>query len=318
MKKALQIFFSLLLASIVMYYLYHDFPFSSVSQTLSRHMEWHWIVLAMAMGGLAQFLRALRWQLLLKPLGANCELRNVSGAVFTSFALSLLIPRIGEVSRCATLRKTNGVSFSQSIGTVVAERIADTLVLLMLIAVVFCWQWDTVMTFFPSTQASATQTNSNAVLIMVLLLAVALIAACGIWAIRRNDKFKSQCTRFKEGLLSVVHSGHPWLFVGYSALICLFNLLNLWLMFYAFSFTSHLGAPTALLSFCMIAFAMVIPTPNGAGPWHYVVMTCLILCGVSHTDASTFALIVHALHMLTIVIMGVVGMLILRKRPSKA
>ena len=299
-----------------MFYLYRDFPFSKVSYTLSNDINWLWIVVGMIMGSAAQIMRAMRWQLLLSPIGAKCPMRNLIGSVFMSFALSLLIPRIGEVSRCATLRKTNGISFSRSIGTVVAERIADTLVLLILICVVFYWQWPTVCTFFPSPATNASngvEPGNKMFFLAVIAISLALVAGCAVWVLRRNEKFKKQCSKFKEGLLSVKHSGHPWLFTGTSVLICLFNLLNLWLMFYGFSFTAHLGAGAALLAFCMIAFAMVIPTPNGAGPWHYVVMMSLVLYGIDKGDASTFALIVHAVHMLTIIILGFIGMLIIRK-----
>ena len=316
MKQVVQIFFSLLLAGVVMFYLYRDFPFSKVSYTLSNDINWLWIAIGMLMGSAAQIMRALRWQLLLTPIGAKCPLRNLIGAVFTSFALSLLIPRIGEVSRCATLRKTNGISFSKSIGTVVAERIADTLVLLLLICLVFYLQWPTVCTFFPSSATNTSQSvgsDNKIFFLAVIAVSLALIAVCAVWLLRRNEKFRKQCSKFKEGLLSVKHSGHPWLFTGASVLICLFNLLNLWLMFYGFSFTEQLGAGAALLAFCMIAFAMVIPTPNGAGPWHYVVMMSLVLYGIDKSNASTFTLIVHAVHMLTIIILGFIGMLIIRK-----
>ena len=84
-------------------------------------------------------------------------------------------------------------------------------------------------------------------------------------------------------------------------------------MFYAFDSTSQLDCQAALLAFCMIAFAMVVPTPNGAGPWHYVVSTSLIIYGVSKDNAASFALIVHALHVLTIILLGFVGMIIVKK-----
>lgn len=103
MKQLVQIFVSLMLAGIVMYYLYHDFPFSDISHILTHSIDWIWVIAAMGMGAAAQLFRALRWQLLLKPFGTSVSVRNLAGAVFTSFALSLLIPRIGEISRCATL-----------------------------------------------------------------------------------------------------------------------------------------------------------------------------------------------------------------------
>ena len=319
MKRLLQTVVSLLVAGSVMYYIYRDFPFSSISHILLEQTDWLWIAAGMLAGAAAQFTRALRWRLLLRPLQIECPLRNLSGSIFMSFALSLVIPRIGEVSRCATLRKTDGVSFTRSIGTVVAERIADTLVLLALIAVVFCTQSRLVYDFFNTgNQPADTTRGSNLLWIIAAAALLACVGIGGIMILRRNQRFKAGCDKFKEGFLSVKHSGKPVLFVFYTALICFFNLLNLWLMFYAFPFTAQLGADAALLAFCMIAFAMVVPTPNGAGPWHYVVMTSLVFYGTDPTDAGTFALLVHALHTLTIIILGFVGMAIVRRSSINA
>lgn len=312
LKRLAQISVSLLLTGAVMYCLYHDFPFRDISDTLVYGIDWLWVVAGMGAGATALFLRASRWNLLLSPLGARCGIRNLAGAVFLSFALSLLIPRVGEISRCATLRKTDGVSFSGSVGTVVAERVADTLTLLALIGIVFCWQRDYVRAFLPSSVSAAV--GNNLITVALIGTGVAAMVALCVWKFRKNRGFMSKLSKFKDGLLSVGHCGHPWLFAGYSILICLFNLLSLWLMFYAFPFTSGIGAGPALLSFCMIAFAMVVPTPNGAGPWHYVVITSLVLYGVGKTDASTFALIVHSFHTLTIILLGFAGMVMLRKR----
>ncbi|MDY3063777.1 MAG: lysylphosphatidylglycerol synthase transmembrane domain-containing protein [Bacteroidaceae bacterium] len=320
MKHLVQIILSLTIAVGVMYFVYRDFPFSSVSHTLLYETKWQWVAVAMLSGSLAQAIRGVRWQILLVPIGERCMWRNLVGSIFMSFAASLVIPRIGEVSRCATLRKTDGVSFTHSLGTVVAERIADTLVLLLLIAIVFITQWQQVVSFFPSTtdvNGQADSTSWSPLSVAAIAVGVGLIlivAAARLY--RRNKLFRSKCDKFKEGFLSVAQCGRIFLFILYTCLICLFNLLNLWLMFYAFDSTSQLGCQAALLAFCMIAFAMVVPTPNGAGPWHYVVSTSLIIYGVSKDNAASFALIVHALHVLTIILLGFVGMMIVKKNKS--
>jgi glycosyltransferase 2 family protein len=314
LKRFAQISISLLLAGVVMYCLYRDFPFQAVGDTLTHDINWLWVAAGMVAAAMAQLARAVRWSLLLSPLGARCGLRNLSAAVFTSFALSLVIPRIGEISRCATLRKTDGVTFSGSIGTVVAERIADTLALLALFVVVFCTQGDKVRAFLPSS-VSETAGGNVTTIAAVAALAAAVAALC-VWKFRNNEALRSTLSKFKAGLLSVAHCGHPWLFVLHTVLISFFNLLNLWLMLFAFPLSSGLGAGAPLLAFSIITFAMVIPTPNGAGPWHYVVMTSLVLYGVDKTDASAFALIVHALNTLTIILLGLAGMLMLRRRTA--
>ena len=56
-------------------------------------------------------------------------------------------------------------------------------------------------------------------------------------------------------------------------------------------------------------FAVIVPTPNGAGPWHFAVITMMMLYGVSATDAGIFALIVHGIQTLLFIILGIYGAL---------
>ena len=54
-------------------------------------------------------------------------------------------------------------------------------------------------------------------------------------------------------------------------------------------------------------FAVIVPTPNGAGPWHFAVITMMMLYGVNATDAGVFALIVHAVQTLLVIVLGIWG-----------
>ena len=51
-------------------------------------------------------------------------------------------------------------------------------------------------------------------------------------------------------------------------------------------------------------FAVIVPTPNGAGPWHFAVITMMMLYGVNATDAGIFALIVHGIQTLLVIVLG--------------
>ena len=52
---------------------------------------------------------------------------------------------------------------------------------------------------------------------------------------------------------------------------------------------------------------MLVPTPNGAGPWHFAVKTMLVLYGVAQAPAVLFALVVHTIQTALVVLMGAVG-----------
>ena len=84
--------------------------------------------------------------------------------------------------------------------------------------------------------------------------------------------------------------------------------LHYYLTFFCFEETSGLGISCALVSFVVGSIAVIVPTPNGAGPWHFSVKTMLILYGVSSTTALSFVLIVHSLQTLLVVLLGIYAM----------
>ena len=65
-----------------------------------------------------------------------------------SYAANLVVPRVGEISRCGVLAKYDGTSFSKSLGTVVAERLIDTLCVSLITGVTLIMQARVFDTFF--------------------------------------------------------------------------------------------------------------------------------------------------------------------------
>ena len=95
------------------------------------------------------------------------------------------------------------------------------------------------------------------------------------------------------------------LFIFYSVAIWASYFLHYYLTFFCFDFTADLGLSCALVTFVVGSIAVIVPTPNGAGPWHFAVKTMLILYGVADTQALYFVLIVHTVQSLLVILMGV-------------
>ena len=93
--------------------------------------------------------------------------------------------------------------------------------------------------------------------------------------------------------------------------------LEFYITFFCFPFSAELGMVKAMVIFAAISLAIIIPTPNGAGPWHFVVISMMTLYGVSQTDASSFALIVHTFQTLGVILLGAYGWVALQVRNKK-
>jgi hypothetical protein len=72
-----------------------------------------------------------------------------------------------------------------------------------------------------------------------------------------------------------------------------------------------LGLGCALVTFIVGSIAVIVPTPNGAGPWHFAVKTMLILYGVQDEHALYFVLIVHTVQTMLVVALGIYAWLAL-------
>ena len=152
MKKILNItlktLLPILLGAAILFWIYRDFDFHRVADVVCNGMNLWWFALSTFFGVMSHVIRGWRWRLTLAPLGYAPRRSNCVYAIFIAYAANLVIPRVGEVSRCAVLDRCDKVPFVQSLGTVVAERLIDTVMVLTLVAVALLLQWKVFYTFF--------------------------------------------------------------------------------------------------------------------------------------------------------------------------
>lgn len=306
----LKILFSLILGGAILYWMYRGFDFAQLGDVMLHQMDWTWMLLSLPFGILAQAFRGWRWKLALDPLGEHPRNSTSVNSVFLSYALSLLIPRIGEFTRCGVLKRYDGVSFAKALGTVLTERVIDTLFIGLLILATFLYQFPIFHTFF-----NQTGTRLDTMLCQFSTTGYIVTAICGVVAIISTlallrqytiyNKVKNTISDMWAGITSLRMMDHRVLFIVYTLAIWGCYFLHYYLTFFCFDATSHLGISCALVTFVVGSVAVIVPTPNGAGPWHFAVKTMLILYGVTDTDALYFVLIVHSVQTLLVVLIGV-------------
>ena len=321
-RKFLKIGVPLVLAAGILWWMYRGIRWEELVDALSQKMSWTWMLLSMPFGILAQVLRAVRWRQVLAPAGEKPRLSTCVHAVFLSYASSLVVPRVGEVLRCGVLKRYEGTNFTCLVGTVVTERIIDTLLILVLSLLTFLTQIPVFLDFFQQTGVSM-----GGLLGQFSLAGWIVTAVCGLLAlvcivlVSRRFRVLSRTTSvlsdLKNGLLSVREVENPLLFIVYSVGIWVSYFLHFYLTFFCFDFTAGLGLLAALVAFVVGTFAVLVPTPNGAGSWHFAVKTVLVLYGVGQTDAALFVLIVHTLQTLLVALLGVWSSVALALRKSR-
>lgn len=320
-KKAFNIAFPLLLGSGILWWMYRNFDFELLKSTLNGGMNWWWMAFSLVFGVTAQLFRGLRWKQTLEPLGENPRTSTCVHAVFLSYAASLTIPRIGEVTRCGVLTKYDGTSFSKSLGTVVTERIIDSILVLSITAAVFLSQAKVFYNFFEETGTNLTEwaakfTATGYIVTAVCLVALGILAFMLIRKLAIFARIRETIKGIKEGVMSLKDVKNKTLFTAYTLGIWVSYFLHYYITFFCFDFTCGLGLNVALVSFVVGSIAVIVPTPNGMGPWHFAVKTILVLYGVEVTNAETFVIIVHTIQTALIPLLGIFSLMALTKKKT--
>lgn len=253
-----------------------------------KEANYLWIVLAMLVGLISHYLRALRWNMLIKPLGHKPKTIDTFAAVSIGYLGNFIIPRFGELLRCATLSKSSKASFSSLFGTVVVERILDMIVFLVIFLIglsIFIKQLsDYASGFLYKFLSSFTPEK------IIFLIALGVLALIVVWLIyiykdklnkyRIFEKLISLLSKFKNGLLSSTKIKNWPLFVFYSIFIWICYFLMTYLCFFAIEETFHLPISAA---FAALAFGTIgiIVVQGGIGIFPAIIAETLLLFSVA-------------------------------------
>ena len=306
----LKILMPLLLGGAILYWMYRGEDWQQIRHVMTDEMDWTWMLLSFPFGILAQMFRGWRWKQTLEPVDEHPRTSVSIHSIFLSYAASLMIPRVGEFTRCGVLKRFDNISFPKALGTVVTERAIDSLLVMGITTVVLLLEMSTFGMFFRKTG-----TNLHTILhgfswagyFVAAISAIAILVLLH-FLLRKLSIYNKVKTTFRgiwQGVISLKDVRNIPLFVAFTIGIWLSYFLHYYLTFFCFDFTSQLGLGCALVTFIVGSIAVVVPTPNGAGPWHFAVKTMLILYGVADEHALYFVLIVHTVQTMLVVLLGI-------------
>lgn len=307
-----------LLGGVILYWMYRDFDFKRIESVMLYDMDWTWMLLSLPFGITAQLFRGIRWRQTLEPVGERPRLSTCVNSIFLSYAASLVIPRIGEFTRCGVLSRCDGVSFPKALGTVVTERAIDTLLVMLITGLTLLAQMRIFGSFFQSTGTSLDSILCNFSATGYIVTAVCAVAILVLlhFLLKRlaiYNKVKATLSGIWQGMISLRSVKNIPLFIILTLGIWGSYFLHYYLTFFCFEFTSGLGLMCGLATFVVGSIAVIVPTPNGAGPWHFAVKTMLLIYGataisgrrITADEALSFVLIVHTIQTMLVVLLGV-------------
>ncbi len=301
---------------LIFWLIYKDQDIAMIKSVLQNDVNYFWVWVSLLIGILSHISRAIRWNLLIEPLGSRPSTLNTFLAVMTGYLMNLLVPRMGEISRCGVLSKYEKISFASLIGTVVTERILDVLMLLLMTLVAFIAQFRYLVSFIrenPGIEDKIRHILTHPLLIggiiFMVLLVITMrkrIASSGMY-----QRIKRTIDNLKDGIVSVKYVKKKGALIFHSFFIWIMYYLMLYVAFFAFGFTSGLSPWAGLTTFVMGSFGMLAPVQGGLGTWHFMTKEALALYGISNENGIIFAFVAHTTMNLMVIIIGLISLVAL-------
>ncbi|AVR44536.1 TIGR00374 family protein [Christiangramia fulva] len=267
-----------------------------------------WIIISFFLGALSHLSRAYRWKYLLEPMGYTSRLSNRFMAVMVAYLANFGIPRSGEVLRAVSLSSYEKVPFEKGFGTIISERVADLLILMLIVVLAISFKTETLLTYLQEQHINPL----NTFLIFLMLLAIMVIA---LNFVRRSSwppfqKLKKIAKGLLEGMRSILRMKHKWKFIFHTVFIWTMYVLMFFVISQSLPETANVGSGTLLAAFIVGSFA-VSATNGGLGVYPLAVGGILIFFGIEEHAAEAFGWISWTTQTFVVLIFGGLSFILL-------
>ena len=314
-----------------MWYVTKDQDSEKIINEIKNANYW-WIVFSMALGLLSHFFRALRWNLLISSLNYKTKTADTFYALMTGYLFNLVVPRLGEITRCGLLQRSSKVPFSILFGTVLSERFFDMICLIILISITILVQLSFLKSFlgkyiyFPLLDRF--ESNFLVITISIIILVILLIFLFKFLKRRfrkarpkgKMSWLKMQARGMMSGIKTIRYMRRKWTFLFHTLMIWLNYFLMVYVVFFAIQGTSNLGLAEGLTVLSLGSLGIVAPVPGGIGTYHFIVIRILTeLYSINPEYAVSYAYIAHASQIIMLLAAGLFSVLMVAlfiKKPN--
>ncbi len=316
------------------YFLYTNVDIGAIATSLKQDVNYWWFLPVIVVSTMSHVFRALRWRIQLREVDVKPSLSALVNSIFGTYFVNLLFPRLGEVWRCGYISTREKAPFSLVLGSMVGDRLSDTLTVFLLTVFTFFLAGDKLMLFLNvrGDGSSSGLLGSWVLWACVALLVLGVLFA--VWVVRSDSgnpvvaKLRSTLTSLWDGFAAIWRMDGKWMFLFYTVMIWGCYFLQLYIASFAFSFTSGLGVVAVLVLFVLSSLGMAVPSNGGLGPWQYAIIFGLTLYGIGSfplstpydPQASAFAWLVWGVQTMLLIVLGIyafISMEVDRRRLAK-
>ena len=319
MAKFLKIGFFFLVGILLIWWSLHQIPpqeWDKFTKALAKSKFWLILPIFFILG-LSHFIRALRWRLIMEPLGYKPSIMNTFLAVLIGYLANLAIPRLGEVLKCTLLAKYEKVPAEKIVGTIVAERAFDVISLGIVFLLALTLQFNVIKAGWQQLQSggsTATTSNNNLFIILGIIAFLVIVAVILFFTLRH--KFESIISPIKkiikgiwEGVISATKLKKHNLFFFYSFSIWFLYLLATYIGLYGTEGTAS-SFSTAISCLAYASIGMII-TPGGIGAYAFFMAKVLELNGIEYTLGLANGTLQWFSQMIIVIVLGGLALIML-------
>ncbi|MFC4723091.1 lysylphosphatidylglycerol synthase transmembrane domain-containing protein [Geojedonia litorea] len=299
LAKILKITLPLLLGVVLIWYSLSKISFQDLVQYF-KNADYMFIGLGLLFGLLSHLSRAYRWKFMIEPMGYNLRLPNSIMAVFATYLVNYTIPRAGEVTRATILTNYEGVPFEKGFGTIVAERIADMCIMMLIIAITLFLEFEFIFQFFIERFDPFKISIAIAILLILgFLFFIFLKRSSSTFAI----KIRSFVEGLIEGVLSIFKMEKKWAFIFHTFFIWAMYVLMFYITTFALDETSNIPLAAILIGFISASFS-IAATNGGIGSYPVAVYAAFSIFSIAKEPSIAFGWIMWSSQTLMIIVLG--------------
>ncbi len=273
------------------------------------------IIPVVIMSLLSHASRAMRWQILMEPLGYKPSFKNAFSVTMIGYLANAAVPRLGEVLKCTFLAKYERLRMDRLFGTIVVERMFDFLCFLLFIFITIIIQFGIISGFLAGIFSGYDGTP------LLIRLALLILMFAGTYFSFRFlfrkfpqhgivVKLRNILRGLRDGLKTIFTLKRKRAFLLHTFFIWAMYLLQVYVGFRAMDGTAHLGMPAAFSVLTLATIAMIV-TPGGIGSFPVFVMETLLIYGISSPIGKAFGWLQWGVNTGIIIIFGFAALLLL-------
>ena len=270
--------------------------------------NYYYILLSLIIACVGYWSRAYRWKFALNHLGYETKFSNNFFTVCVSYLVNLTVPRSGEISRAALLKKYEDIPFDKAFGTIVAERIVDLLVFLLFVFIGFVSQFDKIYQFLLSENVSFQSLIITTIVGVFLFFVFILIWIYAEWQIIL--KLKKKFSGLVEGITTVYKMKDKWNYIFHSFFIWFSYLMMFYVAVFALPETSEINFDIVIMGFIFGSLAVGFSN-GGLGAYPFSIALIFSLYGITKDVGTAFGWLVWTSQTILTIILGLISYVLL-------